>query len=41
MPTLRQLEAHFTKHYTKVETWKIVKPGIDPLKGDWKDEDFT
>lgn len=41
---LRELSAQFTKYGTRIETWQRLKPGIDPLRGNWTDadwEDFT
>lgn len=38
---LRELEARLTKHSAPIETWSRLKPGIDPLRGDWTDDDFA
>lgn len=40
MPTLRVLEAKFTKYGTRIATWQRLKPGIDPLRGNWTEEDW-
>lgn len=40
MPTLRELDAHFIRYEERLERGKFVKPGIDPLKGNWIDDDF-
>lgn len=37
---LRELEAQLTKHSAPMATWKRLKPGIDPLRGNWTDDDF-
>ncbi len=37
---LTDLEPQFFRVEFRTETWKRVKPGIDPLKGNWTDDDF-
>lgn len=37
---LRDLEARLTKYSEPISTWKRLKPGIDPLRGNWTDDDF-
>ena len=37
---LTELEPEFMRHERRVEFGRLLKPGIDPLRGDWKDEDF-
>lgn len=37
---LRDLHPKLTKCEMRVETWQQVKPGIDPLRGNWTDDDF-
>lgn len=38
--SLRQLEAFFVRYETRRETVSRLKPGIDPSRGNWTDEDF-
>ena len=38
--TLRELEPAFFRVERKREMGRFLKPGIDPLRGNWTDEDF-
>jgi Family of unknown function (DUF6527) len=37
---LIDLKPKFVRYEERQETWRRLKPGIDPLRGNWTDDDF-